>query len=32
MNKERGATVLIPTDMATSLGALLARVPPKPAE
>jgi regulator of protease activity HflC (stomatin/prohibitin superfamily) len=32
MNKERGATVLIPTDMATSLGALLARVSPRPTE
>ena len=31
MNKERGATVLIPTDMAASLGALLGRAPVKAA-
>jgi regulator of protease activity HflC (stomatin/prohibitin superfamily) len=30
MNKERGATVLIPTDMAASLGTILSRMQPAP--
>jgi hypothetical protein len=30
MNKERGATVLIPTDMATAMGKMFQPPPPTP--